>query len=411
MRLTKRIIDSAKYEGSASLGKDGKKKWSRCTLWDDEVKGLGLRVTQGGSKTFILSYRVGKRKRLMKLGSYGSLTLPKARELARRALMAVIDGEDPLSVREEKRRGVLVRELAERYIQEHAVPKKKPSSVAEDQSLLRRNVLPALGKLPVAEVTRQDIAKLHHQKRETPTDANRTVALLSKMFSLAEQWGLRPDNTNPVRHIQRFKEGKRQRYLSAEELARLGEVLLKTDEEGTEPPTAITALRLLLLTGCRKNEILALKWEEIDFDRRLILFHDSKTGYKAIPLSSAVVDILERVPRIAGNPYVLPGRGGKGHLVGLNHIWLRIRARAEIPDVRIHDLRHSFASRGAGDGLGLPILGKLLGHRSPATTARYAHLADDPLRLAAEEIASGIQSALDADRDSGKEERYERGAT
>ena len=400
MKLTKTIIEAAKYTGEAVQGGNGRTHWPRCVLWDNEVKGLGVRITPQGAKTFVLSYRIGRRKRMMKLGRVGELTLVQARERARRALVQTMDGEDPLAIKERQREGLLVRELATRYIAEHAKPKKKPASAREDQRLLDLHILPTLGGLPVAEVQREDVARVHHRMRETPIQANRVLALMSKMFGLAEQWGLRPDHTNPTRHVQRYKERKRERYLTIDEVTRLGEVLRKEESIGFEQPEALAAIRLLLLTGCRKNEVLTLRWQDVDLQRGFIVFPDSKTGQKIIPLTPAVVDVLEHIPRVQGNPYVLVGRGGKGHFIGLFHAWERIREKASLQDVRIHDLRHSFASFGAGGGLGLPILGKLLGHRNAATTERYAHLADDPVRMAAEGVAGEIARALGASASS-----------
>ncbi len=394
MRLTKAVIEAARYEGEPVMGKDGKEKWPRFILWDNEVKGLGVRVTPQGVKTFVLNYRIGRRKRMMKLGRVGEFRLPEARERARRALVQAMDGDDPLAAKARQRESVLMRELADRYIAEHAIPKKKPTSAKEDQRLLGLHILPTLGGLPVAEVQRDDIHRIHHRMRETPIQANRVLALLSMLFTMAEKWSLRPDGHNPTRHIQKFKEKKRERYLTPEELTTLGQVLRDAEEEGLEKVEALAAIRLLLLTGCRRNEILTLRWEDVDLQRGFLVFPDSKTGRKIIPLTPAVAEVLEGLPRIPGNPYVLPGRGGNGHFIGLFHVWERIRDKAGIPDVRLHDLRHSFASFGAGGGLGLPILGKLLGHRNVATTARYAHLADDPVRVAAEGVSGEIAQAL-----------------
>ena len=391
MRLTKNIIEHSRYTGKSYWGKDGRRKWSRQVLWDDAVKGLGVRLLPTDRKVFILSYRIGNRKRQLTLGDFGVLTLQQARNLARQRLVEVIGGTDPLVQREKERNGDTVRDLAERYLTEHAEPKKKPSSVRSDRQLWRTHVLPALGHRKVADITRADIAELHARVgKKTPGAANRTIALLSKAFNLAELWELRDDGTNPCRHIKRFKERKLERYLSGEEMARLGEVLA----ESTEPPEAIAAIRLLLLTGCRSGEILPLKWDYVDFGHGCLRLPDSKTGAKVVPLGAAALELLSRLPQVEDNPYVLPGRGGRGHLVGLRHIWARLREKAGIPDVRVHDLRHSFASVGASGGLGLPIIGKLLGHRSPLTTARYSHLADDPVKQAADRISEEIAMVL-----------------
>ena len=390
MKLTKSIVDRAKYEGESHEGSDGQKKWSRYVLWDDDVRGLGLRITPKGKKSFVLSYRVGNRKRLLTMGPYGVLTLQEARVRAMKELAAILDGHDPLAVREEVREAPTVKALGERYLEEHAYPKKKPKSAEEDRRQLEKYIEPALGKVQVSDLTTADCARLHHSMRDTPIQANRVRALLSKMCSLAETWGLRPKGSNPVNDVERFKERKRERYLSTEELERLGKVLAEMEAEGQEPQQAITAVRLLLLTGCRRDEILKLRWKEVDFERRFLLVPDSKTGAKVVPVGSAVIDLLRTIPRQADNPYVLPGRNGTGRFVGLFHVWVRIRDRAGISDVRIHDLRHSFASVGVGSGHGLPILGKLLGHRDSATTARYAHLAADPLLAAADQISEEI---------------------
>ena len=228
----------------------------------------------------------------------------------------------------------------------------------------------------------------------TPYQANRVLALLSKVFNLAERWGLRPDGSNPCRHVERYPEKRRERYLSAEELARLGEVLTEVERASEEPASAIAAIRLLILTGCRRNEVLSLRWEEVDFERSLLLLADSKTGRKAVPVGAPTLALLAELPRLEGNPHVLPGEKAGAHFVGLAKVWQRIRKQAGLEDVRVHDLRHSFASVGAGAGLSLPIIGKLLGHTQAATTQRYAHLAADPVRQAADRISEEIAAAM-----------------
>lgn len=394
MRLSKITIENATYSGDIYEGSDGRKKWERQVLWDDEVRGLGVRLLPTGRKMFILSYRTGNRKRQMTLGEFGVLTLQQARKRAIRELGDVLEGQDPLAEREKRRQGTTIRKVAARYLEEHAIPKKKSRSAAEDRRLLEKSVLPTLGSRDIADITRKDISLLHHSLRKTPTQANRVLALVSVIMSLAEKWGLRPDNSNPCRHVERFPEKGRERFLSEDEISRLGRALTEAEQTPSEPLEAIAAIRLLLLTGCRRDEILTLKWEFVDFRRGVLWLPDSKTGAKMIPLGAAALELLEALPRHVGNPHVLPGRNGNGRLVGLHRPWARLRAKAGLPDVRLHDLRHSFASVGAGSGLNLPILGKLLGHRTAATTARYSHLADDPLRRAAEQISSVIAAGL-----------------
>ncbi len=243
---------------------------------------------------------------------------------------------------------------------------------------------------------------LHHKLCDRPYQANRSLAVLSKMMNLAEQWGLRPDGTNPTRHVRKYRETKRERYLSTEELSRLGGTLTEAQAAETESPFALAAIALLVLTGARLTEILTLRWAEVDLDRQVLRLPDSKTGAKTIYLNDAATSLLRRMPRLSGNPYVIAGGKKGAHLVNLQKAWRRIRAGADLNDVRIHDLRHSFASVAAGAGLSLPVIGKLLGHTQPVTTARYAHLAADPVRAASNLIGDEIVSAMNGSRIGGK---------
>jgi integrase len=246
--------------------------------------------------------------------------------------------------------------------------------------------------MKAADVQRWHVAELHEQHRRIPYQANRTLGVLSKLFNLAEVWGIRPDGSNPTRHIERYKENKRERYLTPAELTRLGQVLTEAERNGIEPIFAIAAFRLLLLTGCRLSEIQTLKWEYVRGDA--IALPDSKTGAKRVALGQAARAVLLAIPRVADNPYVIIGKYPNAHLTDLERPWRRIRERAGLADVRIHDLRHSFASNAIGLGEALPIIGKLLGHTQVQTTARYAHLANNPVQLAADRISDDIARAL-----------------
>jgi integrase len=363
--------------------------------WDDKLKGFGVRVKPTGRKTYLVQYRnVNGRTRRFTLGPHGVLTATQARKAALKVLAEAARGRDPSAERRAKRASTMVAGLAERYLEEHARPKKKPSSARTDEANLRLHVLPALGTRQVTDVARFDIARLHHEMRATPGAANRVLALLSKMFNLAEVWGLRPDGSNPCRHIARFPEQKLERYLSEEELARLGQALRDAEANGTELPATVAAIRLLIFTGCRLSEILTLRWNYVDLERCRIRFPDSKTGAKTIPLNEPAIAVLKDLP-ISGE-YVIRGAKLGKHLVNLRKPWYRIRVATGLDDVRLHDLRHTFASVGASAGLGLPIIGKLLSHTQAATTQRYAHLADDPVRAASEEIAQRIKRAMSA---------------
>jgi integrase len=380
-KLTKRSVESARPEPGRDV-----------FLWDSALPGFGLRVKPSGARSYIAQYRTwsGRSKR-MTLGRHGVLTVDEARSSARQVLASAARGDDPAGEKAEARRAITFSEFADRYLDQHATPKKKASSAATDRRNLRLHLRPALGSLTVAEITRADVVKLHHDMRETPGAANRILALLSKMMNLAERWGLRHDGSNPCRHVERYPERRRERFLSAAELGRLGDVLRELEAKGAESPSVIGAIRLLVLTGARRSEILNLRWEHVDLERALLRLPDSKTGAKVIHLGAPALQVLAGLPRRC--EWVLPTASGSGP-VSLSGPWNRIRQQADLEDVRIHDLRHSFASVGAGAGLGLPIIGKLLGHRAAATTARYAHLADDPVRQASEAISSRIAASM-----------------
>ncbi|MFH0810608.1 MAG: tyrosine-type recombinase/integrase [Pseudomonadota bacterium] len=387
-KLTKRFMETLKPKEAGDV-----------VVWDDALPGFGVRLKPSGVASYIVQYRAKGVSRRLTIGRHGVLTPEQARREAQKILVEIHEGGDPAQERQDSRHAPTVAELAERYLTEHCEPKNKPRSVSENRRFLEQFILPALGKYRVEAVTRADVAKLHHTMRGTPYQANHVRAVLSKMFSLAEKWGLRPDGSNPVRHVEKFKEYKRERYLSSEELARLGTMLAQeeqADQKDAEDPSVILAIRLLVLTGCRLSEILTLKWEHVDFERRCLRLPDSKTGAKLVALSAAALRLLASAPRLAGNPHVVPGARQGAHLVNLNKAWRRIREKAGLPDVRVHDLRHSFASVGAAAGLGLPIIGALLGHKHAATTHRYAHLAADPLNEAADVIADRIEAAMTA---------------
>lgn len=322
------------------------------------------------------------------------MTAEQARTMAQQWLGHISQGEDPLAKQQAMKKAPTVSELAERYLNEHARVKKKPGSIRPDEYNIRCHILPALGKQKVSDVTRANIAELHYAMRETPGAANRVLALLSKMFNLAEQWGYRPDHSNPVRHIERYKEKRFERFLSAEEIARLGEVLAEAERTQSEYPSVIAAIWLLIFTGARLSEILELQWDDVDFDNACLRLPDSKSGAKVIYLSAPALSVLDHIDRHENNPYVIVGREPLSHLVNLRKPWARIRAKAGLDDFRLHDLRHSFASVGAGLGVSLPIIGKMLGHTQAATTQRYAHLAADPVKEATDKIGETIAAAL-----------------
>ena len=380
--------------------------------WDQELPGFGLRTTAAGVKSFVLAYRnSARRSRNLTIGRFGVLTLAQARRRARELLVQVAAGRDPVAEKESSK-GLTVAELAERYLEQHARSKKKPSSVKADEVNLKNHVLPNLGRLRVDAVSREDVGALHHKLRKTSGAANRVLALVSKMMNLSEKWGLRPDGTNPCRHVERFKERRRQRYLSESEIGRLGAALIQLEQEAgqdvkteklrarriREARSLAAAVRLLILTGARRSEIVGLRWDWVDFERGYLRLPDSKSDAKLIDLNAPALAVLESLDRCS--EYVIPGRNCDAPLVGFSKAWARVAKMAKLEDLRAHDLRHSFASVGAAGGYSLVTIGALLGHSQPATTARYAHLANSPARAASEAIGGRIAAALSGKPDA-----------
>jgi integrase len=365
-------------------------------IWDLEIRGFGVRC-QRRDRVYTVKYRSQARQRWYTIGKHGSPWTPElARREAKRILGLVAEGKDPADKKQKDRSAPTLSALADRFLEEHVEAKSKDRTYTEYKRLIERIIKPELGRLKVDEVRSSDIEKLHLRFRATPYQANRLLALLSKMFN----WSGRRGDRNPCVGIERFTERKRRRYLSSAELARLGEVLTQAEEQKLTSPHVLAAIRLLVFTGARLTEILSLRWDHVDLERNFLNLADSKTGAKAVYLNAASRNLLTTLPHLDGNAFVIPGdRQGK-HLVNLEKPWRKIRQLAQLPDVRLHDLRHSFASIGAGAGLGLPVIGALLGHSQAATTARYAHLASDPLQEAANLIGDRLASLLQGSIDS-----------
>ena len=383
-KLTKRIVEAA-------MPKD-----KEFYVWDTEIPGLGLRVLPSGRRQYIVQYRAGRRSRRLSLGPSTILSAEQARSQAICILADVRSGNDPAEDRDENRKALLVRELAERFDEQHISVRLKAMTAHEYRRALRKIILPKLGQLAIKNVTRADIARFHHDLRLRPYQANRCLAIISKMFNVAELWGLRPDGTNPTRHIPKYPERPRARFLGIEEIKILGNVLREMEMERLVMPSAALAVRLLLYTGCRLSEIMTLKWEYVDLEARTLNLPDSKSGAKKVFLGRPACDLLENAPRLPGNPWVITGTLPGARLTDLQPFWQRVRARAGLPEVRIHDLRHTFASTAIATGHSLPIIGKLLGHTQVQTTARYAHLAAQPAMIAADSITDVLDRALAA---------------
>lgn len=367
-------------------------------VWDTELRGFGVRVRPSGKRSYFLKYRVGGGRggtaRKPTIGAHGAITCDEARAIAKEWLAEVVKGGDPGGARVNKRRSLPVSNLCDRYMIEYAEPHKKASSIAEDQRLIDGRIRPALGSRKVLDLSRPDVMRFHQSLRSTPIEANRALALLSKMFNLAEVWGLRPDGSNPCRHVKRYAEKKRERFLSADELARLGKVLAEAEGAQAVPASAIAAIRLLALTGCRHSEIVTLPWGHVDWERSCLRLPSTKTGGHVVHLNAAALEVLQGIRRDPDDPFVIAGNKPGAPLTNLHRHWHNIRKRAKLTDVRLHDLRHGFASVGAAGGLSLPVIGALLGHTQAATTQRYAHLSADPLKQATEMIGERIAAAM-----------------
>lgn len=378
-KITKRFVESLTTDDV-----DGRLEW------DDAVPGFGVRVRPSGRKAYVVQYRT-KQGRLHRrnLGVHGAVTPAQARRLAQDCLGDVAAGGDPAEKLDRQRRAPTVRDLADDYLERHAEQHKRPSSLRNDRAMLERSIIPRLGKLKVDAVTLRDLEALHRLLRRTPYRANRVLALLSKMFSLAVRWGWRGDN--PVQGIQRFSEHARERWLSTDELTRLTQVLQKHPNQRVAP-----AVRLILLTGARKSEVLTATWDQFDLERGVWTkpAHATKQGRQEhFPLSRPAIELLQEMKaRATGGPFLFPGDSPGKPLQNMKRFWRSLCRDADLEGVRIHDLRHTFASHLVSGGTSLPIVGRLLGHTQAATTQRYSHLADDPLREASDKFGELLTS-------------------
>ena len=357
-------------------------------FWDRDLPGFGVRVYRTGRKVYIVQARGPAGSKRAVIGAHGEIRADAARGRAAVMLDRIKRGEEP--VPRAPAPEPTVADLAERYMEAHVEVNCRPKTVETFGRIVRLHIVPELGHLALSAVDRSHVAALHYKMRDKPYQANQTVSVLAKMFSLAEAWGMTPPRRNPCRSVRHYKEHRRERFLTPEEYRRLGRVLAEAAADGSVFPTAVPALRLLLLTGCRKSEIVTLRWDDIDRTAGELRLRDTKTGARRVPLTPAVDRVLAGIPRIEGNPWVITGQNPGDHLKNLDAIWLRLRKRAGLDGVRIHDARHSYASRALALGEGLPTIGALLGHRKVTTTARYAHLARDTEKAAAAKVGGSI---------------------
>lgn len=359
------------------------------TVWDTDLKGFCARRQSSDAVSYLLKTRVSGKIRWFTIGRHGQPWTPEAARKHAIKLLADPALGDKKVVPDADR---TFADIADEYMSTHGV-KLKEGTQAVQQRMLRLFLKPAFGAKEITKITRGDVETAHAHWIETPRSANHALAVLSAIMNWAEARGYRPEDTNPCRRVKHFKQQSRERFLQPNELARLGAALTKAESENLVGPYAIAAFRLLILTGARHSEILTLKWDYIDFDRSIIFLPDSKTGKKPIVLNAAALALLKSIPRFVGNPYVIVGHHGE-HLVNLQKPWRAVRALAKLDEVRIHDLRHTFASHAVASGGSLPVLGRQLGHSQPQTTQRYAHLADDPVRQLTEKTGQVLADAL-----------------
>lgn len=364
--------------------------------YDDQIQGFGVRITAAGVVAFILNYRIAGRERRYTIGRYPEWSADAARDEALELRAKIRKEVDPLQERDSSRTEPLVSDLAHDYIERHALPHKRPGSVRNDRQKIERIILPKFGHLRVRAVGRRDIESLHGSLKATPYHANRVLSLLSTMFSFAIEWGWREDN--PAQGLQRYQEDKRETWLSEVQLRRLEAALQDYPDQ-----EAAHAIRLLIVTGARAGELLQAEWSQFDLDRGVWTkpsHHTKQKKIEHVPLNRAALSILSDLADKRRSTYLFPGRHKLSPRVTLRRPWIQVLKAAGLataepfqgkrrkliryrPTVRIHDLRHTFASHLVSRGESLHKVGRLLGHTSPQTTARYAHLDDGALRDAA----------------------------
>lgn len=382
-KLTKRLVEAVEPEARDVI------------LRDSELKGFLCKITPKCKRVYMLYYRTADgRERKPVIGEHGALTCEQAREIAKDWLAEVRQGGDPSGKRQELRSSISIQELWEVY-RKARKPHLKPSSEKELTRLWEKYILPELGKVKAVQLETSAIRRFHERNAYRPYTANRMLEAVRSIYNHAIENQLLPLPKNPCIGIKKYKEKKRERFLSMEEVGRLSEVLRQGELQGTEATSTVALIRLLLLTGCRLGEILTLKWEHVDYEQSCLRLPDSKTGAKTVYLSAPAIEVLQGITRIEDNPYVITGGTQEGNLSPPQKAWRRIRGNAGLPDVRLHDLRHSFASVGAAGGLSLPMIGALLGHSQSQTTERYAHLCADPMKQAADLIGGRIWGAME----------------
>lgn len=406
VKLNKSVVDGLQPKGG-----------DPAFLWDAQISGFGVKALPSGKKRYLFKYRStgggrASAQRWLMLGSHGSITADEARKLAQQAAAAVARGEDPQRSKQNLRNQAGMCDLWARFERDY-LPQRKQTVQNTYRRYWTNFLRPRFGTKPVKQISRSDVDKWHKAMKGTPYEANRRLSLLSRLMSLAEAWEMRDQGTNPCRYVQRFKEQARSRYLSGQELKAIGLALNKLVElkgklyrdmrprsKGEPEPIRLedaNAVRLLLYTGARLNEILTAKLSWIDWGRRVLQLPDSKTGKKPIYLSKAALTVLREQRVIAEqleSEFIFPGRSKGKHMINLRKPWMAVCKEAGISGVRLHDLRHTAASIAVGQGVSLPVIGRLLGHTQAQTTLRYAHVDNDPALAAANLIGEALSGSI-----------------
>ncbi|MDD9993525.1 MAG: tyrosine-type recombinase/integrase [Rhodospirillales bacterium] len=362
---------------------------SDTVVWDRALTGFGVRVYPSGARVYVVQARGPEGTKRITVGRHGVIGATEARRRAALIIARIRAGEAPVP-EVQKPESVTVATLAERYLREHVAVRCKPTTATQYRLAIERYIVPALGTRPVSSLGRSQVAELQHSLSDRPAMANLVIATLSRMIEQGMAWGVAGEISNPCRSAPKYRARRRERFLTDAEFRRLGSTLDELEATGRLSPHAAAALRLLMLTGCRRNEILTLRWEDVHLHTQELRLRDSKTGPRTVSLSPEAAQVLASIERLPGNPWVIPGARPGARLSSLFEPWRKVRARAGLDDVRIHDLRHSYASRALALGESLPVIAKLLGHAQIQTTARYTHLTRDAVKDAATRVAEGI---------------------
>jgi integrase len=368
------------------------------TVFDSATPGFGFRLTAKGKPLWIARARAGNLRSKITIGTYPEKSLTTARAEAHATLNDIRNGKDPRAEKAARKAAAIagkitVTELADRWLKEYVRIKLKPRTISDYERIVEDRIKPRLGALPVSAVSKGDVISFHASMANTPRRANYVVSTFRALMTFAEDVGFRPQHSNPCKKIKMYRQGVRERFLSEDEIGKAADAIAKAETEGKIGPHAAAGLRLALFTGARSGEITTAEWTHVDLKRKIIRLPDSKTNEaRTIHLSDAAIEILKSLDRVG--KYVIAGRYKDEPHQNISRAWIIARAYGGLEDVRLHDLRHSFASLAIGRGVSLYIVGKLLGHKVPATTQRYAHLARDVATSINDELGAAMQAAI-----------------